>query len=205
MQFNPQDIIPQAERGIYRFVVTKTTFKDGMGSEVNENIDKNGRPYIKPTLSILIPGKDGLTWKARPFLSTHPKMIFKLKHLCEIAGLDFESGNLNPDDLMSAQGWAKFDLDDSGYFDLDVADFIPERKIAELTNDDARMYNNSKVMYEAAEAFGDVPEQTMPTKQTAADDDIFSKPENRAGRADDVFNTPVEADELPASNDSVPI
>jgi hypothetical protein len=171
MQFNPKDIVPQAERGIYRFVITKTTFKDGLGSEINEGEDKNGRPYIKPTLKIFIPGHSGHTWTARPFLSTHPKMIFKLKHLCEIAGIDFESGNLNPDDLIGKEGWGKFEIDESGYFDLDVADFVPERKIADLTKDETEMFNNSKVQYEADETFSGASKETQQPVTSASTPD----------------------------------
>ena len=131
MQYNPNEMIPKPKAGFFRFVITKVNFKS-QGAYVTEEIDKNGRPYLKPTFAIAIPGKDGLNWSARPFLSTHPRMIFKLKHLCEIANIDFDSGNLNPEDLIGAEGWGKWVPDESGYNDLDLVDFLPERKIAEM-------------------------------------------------------------------------
>ena len=131
MQFDPNKAIPTPKAGYYKFVITTVEFKI-QGSVFTEAVDKNGNAYFKPTLAVFVPGKDGVTWSSRPFISASPRMMFKLKHLCEIAGVDFASGDIDPQDFIGVEGWAKFSVDMSGYNDYEVDDFLPERKIAEL-------------------------------------------------------------------------
>lgn len=146
MNYDPNEQIPQPEAGIYKFAVKTVEFKSN-GSYVTEEIDKNGRPYIKPTLAVFIPGTN-FTWKAKPFLSTHPKMVFKLNHLREIAGQELVAGDFDAATLEGASGYGRFVPSNEGYgIDLEVLDFIPQRKIDTMTPEEKAIFDLAVAKY----------------------------------------------------------
>jgi hypothetical protein len=165
MNYDPNETVPQPRAGYFKFVVKTVMFKkkdaSGIYYEIKEDVDKNGKPYMKPTLSVCIPGSD-FTWSCKPFLSTHPKMVFKLNHLREIAGDSLKPGEFNPETLVEAEGWGQFAVCTDGYSDLDLIDFLPERKIAGLPDMERAIFDM------AVKAYGET--QTVPAAE--GDDDI---------------------------------
>ena len=164
MQFDPNKRAPEIVAGIFKFTCTKA--KEGAGKQ-------SGEPYIKVNLAVHIPGND-IALRGGTFLSINPRMIFKLKHFCECGGqpgLDkFETGDITADDCIGVEGWAKFvpDVSNAQYNDLEVIDFLPERKLAELTGEDLATYGATVTAYGVSE---DAEFSTIPTTPAVSGSD----------------------------------
>lgn len=164
MQFDPNKKAPEPREGIFKFTCSKA----------KEGTDKNGNDYLKLSLLVSIPGND-IPLRAGAFLSSHPKMIFKLQHFCECGGelglAKFQTGEVTAADCEGVEGWGKFVPDMSGYSDLDTVDFLPERKLAKLAGADKDAYEFSVQQYAQAESDG-LPEEPSTAGAGAAIDDI---------------------------------
>jgi len=166
--------VPQATAGIYKFRVKAVEFKSS-GVYVTEETDKNGRLYFKPTLEVSIPGNE-LTWRCRSLLSTHPRMVYKINHLREMAGqikmvdgkwTDIDGIDQSIEFLVGGEGYGKFIPDTSGYNDLELVDFLPDRKINEMNDAEKAVYVAAVAAYADDCPIGDT--SLINDKQTRLD------------------------------------
>ena len=127
MQWNPDDYEPQnfesAKPGVYPFDVIAA----------DEGVSKTGNDMITVQLQIDVPGRDNPI-TVYDYLVSTPKALFKIEQFCDAVGLDFKSGDLEPENILGLSGKAKFILDkpnDNGDRYLKVKQYISDKGFQE--------------------------------------------------------------------------
>lgn len=106
--------------GEYKFVV----------ESADERISKNGNPMIK--LKLKVKSSEGVTYTLFDYLLTSDKMIWKLKHFCEAAGLEnkYNEGAIRDSDCVGREGEIKTEIEESEGFPpkSSVVDYLINEK-----------------------------------------------------------------------------
>lgn len=119
--YNPKDADGTLlEPGTYDAVVKRAIEKESA----------SGNDMIELILTVY--GSDGTRSDVFDYLVFAKSVLYKVKHFCESAGLNFESGNLDASDCEEANVRVKLKIEESDKYPPknSVADYVPRDKKA---------------------------------------------------------------------------
>lgn len=113
-RYNPDAVVEVIPPGTYEAVVKKAT----------NDVSKGGNDMIKLTLDVYTPA--GLPVTVWDYLVFSDSVLYKVKHFCESAGIDFEKGELEAEECIEKNVKVKLKIDkQDGYADKNaVADYV---------------------------------------------------------------------------------
>jgi hypothetical protein len=119
--YNPAAAVEVIPAGTYDAVVTKAT----------DDVSKNGNDMIKLKLTVYTP-MPGITVDVWDYLVFSDAVLYKVKHFCESAGIDFAKGVLEGGECVEKNVRVKLAIDSQeGYPDKNVVkDYVKRNGVA---------------------------------------------------------------------------
>jgi len=98
--YNPEAAVEVIPAGTYDAVVTAA----------KDEVSKNGNDMIKLTLTVYTP-VSGVTVNVKDYLVFSNAVLYKVKHFCESAGIDFSKGELEGGECVDKNVRVKLDVE----------------------------------------------------------------------------------------------